>query len=111
MPNRHFAEIGDIWKHLPIASVLISEKKELKHYWETHSGSALYDLKQTDKDLQWKKDYGAHYFNKNCKQIKHLQDSPFQSILNRWVDEGTLTHYPGTSAARKFPLLITQDPH
>ena len=97
MPNRHFAEIGDIWKHLPLASILLSEKQGLKQYWETHSGSALYDFKQTDNDLRWKKDYGAHYFYKQSIQSKILNKCAFRSTLSRWDNDGNLAHYPGTN--------------
>jgi hypothetical protein len=57
MPNRHFGEIGDVWKHLPLASILQIENP--RYYWETHSGSAIYALNQVDKESLWKKDYGV----------------------------------------------------
>jgi 23S rRNA A2030 N6-methylase RlmJ len=42
MANRHFANFGDVWKHLPLAEVL--RLRPPVHYWETHAGSATYAL-------------------------------------------------------------------
>ena len=42
MANRHFAELGDVWKHLPLAEVLRLNPPQ--HYWETHAGSLCYPL-------------------------------------------------------------------
>ncbi len=39
MANRHFGRIGDVWKHLPLAEILLLETP--RRYWETHAGSAL----------------------------------------------------------------------
>src|SRR5262249_20158287 len=40
--NNHFAEPGDVWKHLPLAEIL--RVNPPRHYWETHAGSASYAL-------------------------------------------------------------------
>ncbi len=42
MANRHFAELGDVWKHLPLAEVLRLNPPQ--QYWETHAGSLSYPL-------------------------------------------------------------------
>jgi hypothetical protein len=42
MANRHFAELGDVWKHLPLAEILRLNPPQ--HYWETHAGSPSYPL-------------------------------------------------------------------
>jgi 23S rRNA A2030 N6-methylase RlmJ len=42
MANRHFAALGDVWKHLPLAELLRANPP--RHYWETHAGSAQYLL-------------------------------------------------------------------
>lgn len=42
MANRHFANFGDVWKHLPLAEVL--RLRPARQYWETHAGSARYQL-------------------------------------------------------------------
>jgi hypothetical protein len=40
--NRHFANFGDVWKHLPLAEVL--RLRPAAQYWETHAGSPTYPL-------------------------------------------------------------------
>ncbi len=40
--NHHFGEMGDVWKHLPLAEML--RVNPPLHYWETHAGSARYPL-------------------------------------------------------------------
>jgi hypothetical protein len=40
--NRHFAALGDVWKHLTLAEIL--RLRPPLHYWETHAGSASYPL-------------------------------------------------------------------
>ncbi len=40
--NHHYGELGDIWKHLPLAEIL--RLNSPRHYWETHAGSASYPL-------------------------------------------------------------------
>ncbi len=40
--NHHFGELGDVWKHLPLAEIL--RLNPPRHYWETHAGSAGYPL-------------------------------------------------------------------
>jgi hypothetical protein len=40
--NSHFANFGDVWKHLALAEVL--RVRPAREYWETHAGSATYDL-------------------------------------------------------------------
>ncbi len=40
--NHHFGELGDVWKHLPLAEIL--RTRPARHYWETHAGSASYPL-------------------------------------------------------------------
>jgi hypothetical protein len=38
--NNHFAELGDVWKHLPLAEILRINPP--RHYWETYAGSPSY---------------------------------------------------------------------
>lgn len=44
--NHHFGELGDVWKHLPLAEVL--RVRPPRHYWETHAGSASYPLSESE---------------------------------------------------------------
>jgi 23S rRNA A2030 N6-methylase RlmJ len=47
--NRHFAELGDVWKHLPLAEILHMDPPRV--YWETHAGSASYPLTESPSRL------------------------------------------------------------
>ncbi len=42
MANPHFANLGDVWKHLLLTEVISLLRPE--HYVETHAGSATYRL-------------------------------------------------------------------
>jgi hypothetical protein len=43
--NHHFGELGDVWKHLPLAEIM--RLNPPNHYWETHAGSASYPLTES----------------------------------------------------------------
>jgi 23S rRNA (adenine2030-N6)-methyltransferase len=45
MANRHFAALGDVWKHLPLAEIL--RLRPPAQYWETHAGSPAYALTES----------------------------------------------------------------
>lgn len=47
--NNHFAELGDVWKHLPLAEIL--RVNPPRAYWETHAGSAWYVLTESPSRL------------------------------------------------------------
>jgi hypothetical protein len=76
--NNHFAELGDVWKHLPLAEILRINPP--RQYWETHSGSASYTLTESPSRL-----HGALRFLSCaprdpdlacCAYLKALQSSP-----------------------------------
>ncbi len=76
--NHHFAELGDVWKHLPLAEIL--RAKPPRHYWETHAGSASYPLTESPSRL-----HGALRFLarapgdqdlRNCAYLQALRASP-----------------------------------
>src|SRR5689334_4140187 len=47
--NNHFAELGDVWKHLPLAEILRINPP--RQYWETDVGSATYALTESPSRL------------------------------------------------------------
>jgi hypothetical protein len=55
MANVHYARIGDVWKHLPLAEVLTIERPG--RYWESHAGSSSYPLTRSPQ-----RDYGVFLF-------------------------------------------------
>jgi len=76
--NNHFAEPGDVWKHLPLAEIL--RVNPPRHYWETHAGSASYALTVSPSRL-----HGALRFLscapgdpdlQGCAYLQALQASP-----------------------------------
>jgi 23S rRNA (adenine2030-N6)-methyltransferase len=76
--NNHFAELGDVWKHLLLAEILRINPP--RHYWETHAGSASYALTESSSRL-----HGALRFLScaprdpdlcGCAYLQALQASP-----------------------------------
>ncbi len=55
MANVHYARIGDVWKHLPLAEILSAERPG--RYWESHAGSSTYPLTRSPE-----RDYGVFLF-------------------------------------------------
>lgn len=76
MANTHFAEIGDVWKHLPLAEVLAIERPG--RYWETHAGSALYPLTPSPQ-----RDFGAYQLLAHANQAAALQRSTYVRLLRQ----------------------------
>ncbi|MBV9389331.1 MAG: 23S rRNA (adenine(2030)-N(6))-methyltransferase RlmJ [Chroococcidiopsidaceae cyanobacterium CP_BM_ER_R8_30] len=74
MANQHFATIGDIWKHLPLAEILTIERPS--KVWESHAGSAQYPL-----TYSWKREYGAYHFLKHAQESLPLAQSQYNAIL------------------------------
>jgi 23S rRNA A2030 N6-methylase RlmJ len=76
--SRHFAELGDVWKHLPLAEILRINPP--RQYWETHAGSASYALTESPSRL-----HGALRFLscaprdpdlRSCAYLEALRSSP-----------------------------------
>jgi 23S rRNA (adenine2030-N6)-methyltransferase len=66
MANRHFARIGDVWKHLPLCELLTLEQPTF--YCESHAGAALYPLTRSPD-----RDFGVYHF---------LERSPGSGLLS-----------------------------
>jgi hypothetical protein len=76
--DNHFAELGDVWKHLPLAEILRINPP--RQYWETHAGSAWYVLTESPSRL-----HGALRFLsyapcdpdlRGCAYLQALRSSP-----------------------------------
>ena len=88
MANPHFANLGDVWKHLLLTEVI--SWLQPGHYVETHAGSALYAV--TD-DLE--RGLGAEMFLSASSEIEPLRSSPYrQNILG--LARGAAPSYPGS---------------
>lgn len=88
MANRHFGQIGDIWKHLPLADVLAIEQPAF--YWESHAGSAQYELTHSEA-----RDYGVYHFLKHAYQNDILADSAY-FWLTSTMAQADKPMYPGS---------------
>jgi 23S rRNA A2030 N6-methylase RlmJ len=88
MANPHFANIGDVWKHLLLTEVISSLQPE--HYVETHAGSALYRLAD---DAE--RGLGAELFLAASSGSEPLRSSRYRRQLlefARWAEPS----YPGS---------------
>ena len=76
--NHHFGELGDVWKHLPLAEIL--RLSPPRHYWETHAGSAAYQLTESPARLHGALRFLEHApndpFLQNCAYLQALQEMP-----------------------------------
>lgn len=88
--NHHFGELGDVWKHLPLAEIL--RVNPPRHYWETHAGSAYYPLTASPARL-----HGALRFLACAPDEPELQDCAYLQALRAMPD-----FYPGS------PMLATR---
>jgi len=87
MANIHYGEIGDIWKHLPLAEIIAIERP--RRYWESHAGSACYPLTPS-----LGRDYGAGHFIQHAPVAPTLRDSAFWTVLHQLSRNARL--YPGS---------------
>jgi 23S rRNA (adenine2030-N6)-methyltransferase len=89
MANTHYGQIGDVWKHLPLAEILSIESPSA--YWESNAGSAQYPLTHSAE-----RDYGVFFFASHARQSPALADSRYREILGHCEQRGRLTVYPGS---------------
>ncbi|MDD5596396.1 MAG: 23S rRNA (adenine(2030)-N(6))-methyltransferase RlmJ [Victivallaceae bacterium] len=86
MANRHFSKLGDVWKHLIFAEIL--QNNPPAQYWETHAGSAYYDL-ITDSTRQ----HGVIQFIKRAGNFLPLNKCAYLKVLQSLPGK-----YPGSAA-------------
>jgi 23S rRNA A2030 N6-methylase RlmJ len=88
MTNPHFANLGDVWKHLLLAEVASRLRPEC--YVETHAGSASYRLTgDAERGL------GAGMFLSASSAAEPLRDSPYwRHVLE--LARGAEPSYPGS---------------
>ncbi|MGH3718014.1 MAG: hypothetical protein ACRDRI_04075 [Pseudonocardiaceae bacterium] len=91
MANRHFGRIGDVWKHLPLAEVLMLERP--RRYWETHSGSASYPLTPS-----MERNYGVYYFWERSRASPELASCRYrQALAHSAFRVDRPSRYPGSA--------------
>src|SRR5919112_3263013 len=89
MANVHYAKIGDVWKHLPLAEVLSIERPG--SYLESHAGSSSYPLTRSPE-----RDYGAFLFLKLAVRSSVLEGSAYRRLLYPSDHDETPPTYPGS---------------
>jgi Ribosomal RNA large subunit methyltransferase D, RlmJ len=102
MANLHFAEIGDVWKHLPLAQVLAIERPD--RYWETHAGSALYPLTPSPR-----RDYGAYRVLAHAGRAPAIDRSVYLRLLRQLHVGRPGGRYPGSTYIAMAVLGATAD--
>jgi 23S rRNA A2030 N6-methylase RlmJ len=109
MANAHFAEIGDVWKHLPLAEVLAIERPD--RYWETHAGSALYPLTPSPE-----RSYGVYRVLGHAGRFPAVDRSVYLRVLRELGSGRPGGRYPGSpylamsvlgTTAREYRLAET----
>jgi 23S rRNA (adenine2030-N6)-methyltransferase len=97
MANPHFGNIGDVWKHLPLATILAVERPG--RYWESHAGAAKYTL-----STSVGRSYGIFYFLKNVNRSQPLRSSAYNRTLEELEEmNGSVPSYPGSPL---FALML-----
>ena len=85
--NPYFGDIGDVWKHLAVCSLLQSEKPHV--YYETHAGAAFYAVS----DAPQERPYDFWKFLNVTKASPVLRESPYTEALRQVVRQ---KQYPGS---------------
>lgn len=98
MTNRHFATLGDVWKHLPLAEIL--RLNPPRHYWETHAGSAIYSLTRNSLPQF----HGVMHFLSHASTEPSLAHSTYLKILL-----GMPGLYPGSPTIATSVLNASAD--
>lgn len=89
MANRHFGNIGDVWKHVVLAEVL--ERELPAWYAETHAGSGAYPVVHSGG-----REYGFLHFLEVAPRFPVLALSPYRAIATSYV-ESDRGLYPGSA--------------
>src|SRR5918995_621415 len=89
MANVHYAKIGDVWKHLPLAEILARERPG--RYWESHAGSSTYPLTRSPE-----RDYGVFLFLERAGRSSALKGSAYRRLLDPRERGRTPPTYPGS---------------
>ncbi len=87
MANKHFGNIGDVWKHVVLAEVL--ERESLPWYAETHAGSGAYAIVHTGG-----REYGFLRFLEVAPRFPELARSRYRAIAASYLETDL---YPGSA--------------
>ena len=88
MANPHFANIGDVWKHLLLTEVISCLRPG--HYVETHAGSAMYRLvEDAERGL------GAELLSSGSAAAEPLLSGPYRQHILEFAHRAEPS-YPGS---------------
>jgi 23S rRNA A2030 N6-methylase RlmJ len=87
--NHHFANVGDVWKHLWLAGALSEQRPE--QYVETHAGSARYRLVD-DAERQ----LGVRTFMTAAANLGELRSTAYFGVIGGFV-AAEEPSYPGSA--------------
>ena len=88
MSYKHYGEIGDIWKHLPLCEVITMERPTV--YVETNSAYSQYSLDRTPAQ-----EYGIFNVIGKAEAFPSLQESAYYKLIKPFVMEGKYLGSPG----------------
>ncbi len=88
---KHYGNIGDVWKHLPLAATL--EMEQPQHYIESNAAAAVHRLEGTARQQ-----YGVYTFFRGASRIDELRRSRYYKLLEASNPEGELRRYLGSPA-------------
>ena len=89
MANRHFGNIGDVWKHAVLAEVL--EREPPGWYAETHAGSGAYAVVRSGG-----RQYGFLRFLEVAPRFPVLARSRYRAIAASYLEREPAL-YPGSA--------------
>ena len=92
MPYRHYGNIGDVWKHLPLCETLAIEQPTV--YVETNAAYAAYTLEGTARQQ-----YGVGHTYAHASRSSVVDDSRYLQLLRSVNDDATMPQtYLGSPA-------------
>ncbi|MCJ7548948.1 MAG: hypothetical protein MUQ30_04630 [Anaerolineae bacterium] len=101
MPYRHYGNIGDIWKHLPLCTILEIERP--RTYIETNSAYATYALEATPRQQ-----YGVIHTYRHAARSGVVAGSRYMAILREQNHDAPEPHtYLGSPALAMTVLKET----
>jgi 23S rRNA A2030 N6-methylase RlmJ len=90
MANWYFGEIGDVWKHVPLAEILAIDQPT--GYWECHAGSASYRLSSSPD-----RNYGIYHLLDHMHHQSDLARSRYARLIDHLsTKDGRLGFFPGS---------------
>jgi 23S rRNA (adenine2030-N6)-methyltransferase len=88
MIYQHYGKIGDIWKHLPLCSVISIESPGV--YVETNSAYCDYSLTKTKEQ-----EYGIYNFIDKASDYQLFKDSEYYKLIQPYVNKDRYLGSPG----------------